>query len=341
MRKSKLAHGLGVILVACMTLLSWSSEGAAQAAASWALTAHSADPADTVLASTVRDLLASDLVSRPNTRATILPDACQDVTCTRAAAHAAGGQTVALHISLHRLGQKLIVTATAVDVATGEPRTSQRMTANQVEELDVVSRRLAASLVAGSSVEETAELGNITESEAEVPTRRSGRVALSLHLVGIAPFNGYAEQQLGGGIELGGWFETYDFLIEPRFGVRTDLTREREAFLHLPLEISAAYLFTRDDMSPLLGLGGGLGYAHEVIYVEHEIGEVLVTRTHDRISDSLMTASLFARAGLLMLRTYDASLVIAVDYALTFGDFQERSVAQALRLSVGVVLGGS
>lgn len=341
MRKSKRAHRLDVILVACMTLLSWSNDGEAQAPASWALTAHSADPADIVLANTVRDLLASDLVSRPHTRATVLSDACQDVTCTRAAAHAAGGPTVALHVSLLRLGQKLIVTATAVDVATGQPRGSQRMTANHVEELDVVSRRLAAALMAGSSVEQSAELGTITTHEAEVPTRRSGRVAVALHLVGIAPFDGYAEEQLGGGIELGGWFETYDLLIEPRFGVRTDLTRERETFLHIPLEISAAYLFTRDDMSPLLGLGGGLGYAHEVIYVEHEIGEVLVTRTHDRISDSLLTASLFARAGLLMLRTYDASLVIAVDYALTFGDFQERSVAQALRLSLGVVLGGS
>lgn len=341
MRKSKLAHGLSMILMACMTLLSWSSDGDAQASASWALTAHSADPADTVLANTVRDLLASDLVSRPNTRAMVLADACQDVTCTRTAAQAAGGQTVALHISLLRLGQKLIVTATAVDVATGQARTSQRMTANHVEELDVVSRRLAAALVAGGSVEQNAELGNITENEAEVPTRRSGRVALALHLSGIAPFNGYADQQLGGGVELGGWFETHDFLIEPRFGVRTDLTGEREAFLHVPLEISAAYLLTRDDMSPLLGLGGGLGYAHEVIYVEHEIGEVLVTRTHDRISDSLLTASLFARAGLLMLRTYDASLVVAVDYALTFGELQERSVVQALRLSLGVVLGGS
>lgn len=341
MRKSKLAHGSAVILMACMTLLSWSSDGSAQAPTTWALTAHSADPADTVLASTVRDLLANDLVARPNTRATVLPDACQDVTCTQAAARAAGGQTVALHVSLHRLGQKLIVTATAVDVATGEPRASLRVTANHVEELDVVSRRLATSLVAGSSVEQTAELGNITESEAEVPTRRSGRAAVALHLVGIAPFSGYADQQLGGGVEIGGWFETYDFLIEPRFGVRADLTREREEFLHIPLEISAAYLFTRDDMSPLLGLGGGLGYAHEAVYVEHEIGEVLVTRTHDRISDSLLTASVFARAGLLMLRTYDASLVVAVDYALTFGEFQERSVAHALRLSLGVVLGGS
>jgi len=159
--------------------------------------------------------------------------------------------------------------------------------------------------------------------------------------VGIAPFAGYADEQLGGGIEIGGWFETYDFVIEPRFGVHSDLTSEREEYVHLPLEVSIAYLFTRDDISPLLGLGGGLGYAFEAVYVEHEIGEVLVTRTHDRITDSVMTAQLFARTGLLMLRTYDASLALTLDYALTFGDFQERTVEHALRIGLGIVLGGS
>jgi len=341
MGKSKRAQHLGVIVMTCMTLMSWSRPGDAQAPETWALTAHSGDPADTVLANTVRDLLASDLGSRPNTRATLLSAACEDATCTRAAAQAVGGATVALHVSLHRLGQKLIVAASAVDVATGDSRGSQRLTANRVEELDVVTRRLASALVSGTSAEDTAELGNITSNEAEAPKRRSGRFGFGLHLIGIAPIRGYADQQIGGGVDIGGWFETYDFVIEPRIGIRTDLTREREAFFHVPLELSAAYLFTRDDVSPLLGIGTGLGYAHEEIYVEHEVGEVLVTRTHDRISDSLLTATLFARGGVLVLRTYDVSLLITIDYALTFGEFQERSVEQAVRLSFGVVLGGS
>lgn len=341
MGKAKRTQYLSVIAMTCMTLMSWSRSADAQAAEVWALTAHSGDPADTVLANTVRDLLASDLSSRPNTRATVLPAACEDSSCTRAAAQAAGGASVALHVSLHRLGQKLIVAAMAVDVATGNARGSERLTANRVEELDVVTRRLASALVAGTSAEEAAELGNITSNEAEAPKRRSGRLAFALHLIGIAPVRGYADEQLGGGVDLGGWFETYDFVIEPRLGLRTDLTRERESFFHVPLELSAAYLFTRNDVSPLLGLGFGLGYAHEVVNVEHEVGEVLVTRTHDRIADSLLTASVFARGGLLVLRTYDASLLIAVDYALTFGEFQERRLAQAVRLSFGVVLGGS
>jgi hypothetical protein len=321
--------------------MSWSGSAGAQAPETWALTAHSADPADTVLANTVRDLLASDLVSRSNTKAAIVAEPCRDVACTRAAAQAGSGANVALHVSLHRLGQKLIVSATAVDVATGSTRGSERLTADRVEDLDIVAGRLATALAQGKQVEDTAELGNITANEARAPRRRSGRVALALHVIGVAPFSGYADRQLGGGLQLGGWFETYDFVIEPRFGFLTDLSQERETYLHLPLEVSIAYLFTRDDLSPLLGLGGGLGYAHEEIFVEHQIGEVLVTRTHDQISDSLMTAQLFARAGLLMLRTYDASLVVTLDYALTFGDFQERSVAQALRLGLGLVLGGS
>jgi len=51
--------------------------------------------------------------------------------------------------------------------------------------------------------------------------------------------------------------------------------------------------------------------------------------------------TLFGRVGLLFLRTYDVSLLVALDYALTFADFQERSNEQALRLVVGVVIGGT
>jgi hypothetical protein len=42
-----------------------------------------------------------------------------------------------------------------------------------------------------------------------------------------------------------------------------------------------------------------------------------------------------------MLRTYDVSLLINVEYALTFAGFQERAFEQALRLQRAVVLGGS
>ena len=51
--------------------------------------------------------------------------------------------------------------------------------------------------------------------------------------------------------------------------------------------------------------------------------------------------SLFGRAGVLLLRTYDVSLLVGLDYAITFADFAERENEQALRLQVELIIGGS
>lgn len=266
--------------------------------------------------------------------------ACEDVSCTRGAAQVAGA-SVAVHLSVHRLGQKYIVTATAVDVATGATRLSQRMDSRRIEELDLVAKRLAIALVTGEPAEEGAELGTITEEEARVPTRRSGRFGFLLGLSSIAPLTGYADRQFGGGFEAGVWFETNSFVLEPRIGLQFDLTDEHASYTHVPFEIIGSYLFTRSDVTPLLGLGAGLGYVREEVYVERTTGSVLVTTSRTRILDSLLGATLLARAGVLLLRTYDVSLLATIEYAATFATFQERSVEHALRVHLDIVLGGS
>jgi hypothetical protein len=209
------------------------------------------------------------------------------------------------------------------------------------EELDVVIRRLATALVNGEPVEASAELGTITEAEARAPTRRNGRLGFLLGLSSLVPFEGYADRQMGGGFEAGLWFETNDFVIEPKLAVRVDLTDERANFTHVPFEIIGSYLFSRGDVSPLIGVGLGVGYVREEVYVERTTGSVLVTRSQDVISDSLAAGTTLARAGVLLARTYDVSLLITAEYALTFASFQERSFEHALRLHLGVILGGS
>jgi hypothetical protein len=318
-----------------LVLLSHASHSVAQER--WALTAHGPDPQ---LVATLRTLLADELRGRASIQVEQLADACEDVACSRAAAGKTGA-AVAVHVSVLQLGQKHIVSVTAVDVGSGETRFSDRMDAQRVEELDVVAKRMAEAMTRRAPVENTAELGTITEAEADAPVRRSGRFALSLHLGALIPTEGFADRQAGGSIEAGLWFETYDFVIEPRLAVRFDLTDELADYTHVPLELALSYLFSRRDVAPLAGLGVGVGYVHEKIHVERETGTVLVTRTHDAISDDLVGASVFGRLGLLMLRTYDVSMLVTADYGLTFADYQEQRVDQTVRINVGVILGGT
>ena len=109
-----------------------------------------------------------------------------------------------------------------------------------------------------------------------------------------------------------------DFAIEPSFGFRTEFGAGDRDWDHVPLEINAAWLMLRGDVTPLLGGGLGLHYLHEQMPVGREVGSILVSTTTDVIEDSVFGFSAFARAGVLLLRTYDVSLLVALDYAITF-----------------------
>jgi hypothetical protein len=146
----------------------------AEAQTAWGVTSHAADASDAAVTSTLRDLLVnelSELLAQSGAQARALPAECQDVSCARGASQVAGA-AVAVHMSVHRLGQKYIVSASAVDVGSGASRISQRMDSRRVEELDLVIKRLAVALVTREPVEEGAELETITESEGRAPVRR-------------------------------------------------------------------------------------------------------------------------------------------------------------------------
>lgn len=337
---TRCARSLATATFLSLTFLSLCMGSRAGAQEHWAIDRPGVQDVSPGTAETFRQIFRNKITADYGVRTTDLGSGCQDAACARAAAAATGAKVVVFG-SLGRLGSKLVVSLSAVEVASGAPVASDTMSVDRVEELDVVAARMAAALHAGERVEDTAELGSITRAEAAAPIRRNTRVAVSLALEAIAPLSGYADRASGAGFMVGLWFETLDFAIEPRFGWRTELGAGDRDWDHIPLEISASWLMLRSDVSPLLGGGVGLHYMHQELPVESEVGSILVSSSSTVIEDSVFGFSAFARAGLLLLRTYDVSLLIAVDYALQLADFKERKDQQALRASIAVILGGS
>jgi len=306
----------------------------------WAIDRFAVQDVSPSTASTFSQLLRNQISTRNGARFSDLNTACSDLPCARAAAAPTGARVVVFG-SLGRLGSKVVVALTAAQVADGRVLLSETLSVDRVEELDVAAKRLAEALVSGRGVEQSAELGNITHEEAKAPVRRDTRFGVGLNLEGVFPTKGYADEALGTGFSLGLWFESMDFVIEPKLGYRTELGAGERDWDHGTLEIGASYLMMRSDLAPLIGGGVGLHFMDEDVPVGNEVGSVLVSTSTDVIEDEVFGFTLFGRVGLLFLRTYDVSLLVALDYALTFADFQERSNEQALRLVVGVVIGGT
>jgi hypothetical protein len=312
----------------------------AQTREHWALDRFAAQGVDGTTAATFQQLLHGQIASRTSGPLTDLHSTCQDTGCVQAGAGKVGAR-VGVYGTLGRLGIKVVVTATAVDAQSGRALRSETISVDRVEDLDDAADRMAEALVTGKRVEKTAELGTITHEEAKAPVRRDTRFGVTLGLEGILPAHGFADGVVGAGTGLGLWLESMDFVIEPRIGVRTDLGAGDRDWTHVPLEITLSYLLSRSDLAPLLGAGLGLAYVHEELPVMRRDGSSLVTTGTRVVEDSIFAFDIYARVGLLLLRTYDVSAVVALDYAFTFGDFEQRTNGQAVRLSLGVILGGT
>jgi hypothetical protein len=180
----------------------------------------------------------------------------------------------------------------------------------------------------------------LAHADDDADTEERTRMAFAVTVNGIVPLAGYADRQIGAGVE-GGIGALFDrMLVLGTVGIRHAVTNDDDTFTHVPFEASFCYLLAGGDSAPLLGGGVGLHYLFEQVYFQRSVGDVLRSTSTDVIEDSEAGATLFARAGVLLGRTHLASWMISVDFAVTFAEFEERSSEHALRLNFGALLGG-
>ena len=77
--------------------------------------------------------------------------------------------------NLSHLGSKIIFHYMLIDIASGQSVLSYNVSSRQVEDMDVVMKRVAASIVTGHAINQTAKVDNIMEAETITPRRRAAR----------------------------------------------------------------------------------------------------------------------------------------------------------------------
>lgn len=196
--------------------------------------------------------------------------------------------------SLTKIGEKHIISAVVVESQTGEIVFSDKVTSKTAEDLDVCVSRLVKSIEYGKEVEETAEVGKITEEEVEKGVKRKKAFFSSGGGFGIGiPVMGYGDASDNTINYYGfkGWYET------PKFAAEFDWYFGSSGAFELnewSLGISLLYFFTTTDFSPYLSVGVArksitIGY----YYYDYTTGLALETG-----------------GGLVIFRTYDFRLVL-------------------------------
>ena len=291
-------------------------------------------------AEVVTQLVATEMAGGPGISAQVAPQGagCRAPACAAEIGKSMGAQRV-IYGSLNTLGIRILVNATEVDVASGNVVSGQRFSVEKVEELEEASARLARAFLTGERVQETAELGNITEKEAMPERRRQGVRGTSLGVQGLFPFaDAYGDTGPGIGLALGYWYEAASFAIEPRLGVRfstgTDATDN--SFFALPLDLNAYYIASLGNVAPFVGGGAGARYMRETLVRDVTTGSVIKQRYDKELQDSGWGFGLNARLGLMFFRTYSVRTAISAAYDVTFIKLNDRANPQAAMVELSV-----
>lgn len=282
-----------------------------------------------------RELLRDEIVRQRGVRFVDVAAACGDVQCVQNASVGTGA-VVAVHASVRRLGAKIVASASAVQVVSGQPAGSSQVSVEKVEELDAAARQIASALAAGESEEPT------SSAEPAPPEDRT-RVAFGMNLDIIAPLEGYAGMIGGAGIDLGVWVETAEVAFYPRTGYRFGINDMDDNFHHIPIEVGFYWLPIQGNFTPVLGGGVGAHFMHEEMNQTQTTlfdGGAYQESVNMRVEDNVLGGSLFVSAGVLVFRSQIARVFATINYAVTMAGFTNSSTEQALRFEIGLLLGG-
>lgn len=273
--------------------------------------------------STVNDLYKDALQASYGGTVKIAPRdtglGCAEKECAVGLAKAGGADEV-VYSTLRRLGSKWIFSSTIV-ASDGGNAFNQRGTAQNLEDLEAVTKRVSDAIVARKSVDQVASLDNITaKEENREPTRRKSLFNTGFSLGYLLPTGGtYAylksdnsdggfsddcpctEKQPHSAMIRLGWLNSWEF--------RENMMLGAEASWAIPNvltgDIDLTYLFSKTDISPFAGGGLGLQY---------------VVPLDDSTDESKRNSgpALNVQGGLVFFRTYDIHLIARAQYQVVF-----------------------
>ncbi len=249
---------------------------------------------------------------------------CQEPVCAVEIAKQANASKVAFG-SLNKLGEKIIVQYSLVDVSSGQTLLSDDITAVRVEDLDQVMKRIAASIVQQTPAEKTLEVGLVTEQESLETKTRKASSSWGIAFGYLYPEKGYDDTNRIFVFDFRSVYEMRHLAVDALLGIRKGVA----------LNVGFLYLVSLKDFSPFVGAGVGFhGVSHELptepYYYDYDSYSY---NGRNHTSDGF---EFLIKGGMLAFRTYDFRVVVTLEYSLTLNDYDD----QAIVVTIGVMRAG-
>jgi hypothetical protein len=265
-----------------------------------------------LLTSEIRKLKTYDIIPESDIQPLLGGRGCSEPAC----AIDIGRQVNASRVvsgSLNKLGEKIIFQYCLADVASGKVLLADNLGALQVEDLDLVTKRIAVSIVQEVPAEKTLEVGLVTEQESQEVNTRKAISNYGIAFGYLYPQKGYEDKSHIFVWDFRSLYEMRNFAVDALLGIRQGVA----------LNIAFLYLASRRDFCPFIGAGLGFhAVSHErTEYDPYSYNEG--NRTSDGFEISI-------KAGILAFRTYDFRVVANGEYCITFNDDDDRAFVVTL-----------
>jgi hypothetical protein len=272
-----------------------------------------------LLTSEISQLKKYDLVPESEISPLVGERGCLDAAC----AIEIGRQVHASKVvfgSLNKLGEKIIFQYNLADVIAGQTLLSDDLSAVRVEDLDQVTKRVAASIVQQTPAEKTVEVGLVTEQESQEPRERKANSSVGIAFGYLYPSKGYNDLDPIFVWDFRSLYEMRHVAVDAVLGIRKGFA----------LNVGCLYLMSLRDFSPFAGAGIGF---HNVDH-EYKYGD---TYSHDNRDEKGSDGFEFLfKAGIMAFRTYDFRVIVTGEYSITLNDYDDHAAV----VTIGVMRSG-
>ncbi|MBA4313508.1 MAG: hypothetical protein C0417_12865 [Chlorobiaceae bacterium] len=270
--------------------------------------------AESILRTEIGKLSTMDIVSLKRTRDALEGTVCIENECALEIGKKLDASQV-LGCQLSALGEKIIVQYFLVDVPTNRQILIDQVTASNVEDLEMLMKRIAKSVVGGERIGKDVEVGNILASESQESLRRTSKKNFGLSFGYLYPQHGYDNSDRSFVMDGRFDYELEDWAVGMLIGIRKGFA----------MNLYGSYLFSRKDLCPYLG--GAFGFH----WVSHPDPYIAYPRNQNELrSDGF---ELIGNAGIRVLHTYNFQLIFHLEYIVTLNDYND----QAIVFTIGIL----
>ena len=256
--------------------------------------------AESILRMEINRISTLDIILERRTREVMEDDYCDDTECAMEIGNALNADQV-LFCNLNALGEKIIVQYSLIELPSGRRLVTDQTTALNVEDLEVVMKRVATSVVTKKSFTENVEVGNVIGRESVQTLRRAARYNFGIGFGYLFPSHGYDNDNKSFTINAYLDYEVPDFAVGLMIGARSGFA----------INIYGNYLFTKTDVCPYVGTSLGFHWvAHNDFFFDDKEG--------DGIGLGLV-------GGIKLFHTYTFQLFIQGEYIMTFNDYNDKA----------------